>query len=156
MSGERKTLRLLALAGFLLLVCPAAPAQSLHLPPHEKVVLKNGLTVLLMEKRGVPLIDVFALVKTGAAADPAGEEGLASVTASLLRKGTKTRTAQQFAADFDYIGGSFDADAAADFTYISAEFMTKDLVAGVGTLFRCRSASDVSPERGRQGSGARH
>ncbi|MGC2467066.1 MAG: pitrilysin family protein [Candidatus Acidiferrum sp.] len=131
MSGERKTLPLLALAGFMLLVCPPAPAQSLHLPPHEKVVLKNGLTVLLMEKRGVPLIDVFALVKTGAAADPAGEEGLASVTASLLRKGTKTRTAQQFAADFDYIGGSFDADAAADFTYISAEFMTKDLARGL-------------------------
>lgn len=131
MSAERKTLRLLTLAGFLLLACPAVPAQSLHLPPHEKLVLKNGLTVLLMEKHGVPLIDVFAIVKTGAAADPAGKEGLASITASLLRKGTKTRTAQQFAADFDYIGGSFDADAAADFTYISGEFMTKDLAKGL-------------------------
>ncbi|MGC1613705.1 MAG: pitrilysin family protein [Candidatus Acidiferrum sp.] len=131
MSAERKALRILAFAGFLLLACPAVPAQSLHLPPHEKLVLKNGLTVLLMEKRGVPLVDVFAIMKTGAAADPAGEEGLASVTASLLRKGTKTRTAQQFAADFDYIGGSFDGEAAADFTYISAEFMTKDLAKGL-------------------------
>ena len=112
-------------------VCPAAPAQSLRLPPHEKFVLKNGLTVLLMEKRGVPLINVFALVKTGAAADPAGQEGLASVTAGLLRKGTKTRTAQQFSADFDYIGGSFGADAGADFTTISAEFLTKDLARGL-------------------------
>ncbi|MHB8503780.1 MAG: M16 family metallopeptidase [Candidatus Acidiferrales bacterium] len=131
MKRERKALRLLTLAGFLLLVSPAAPAQSLHLPAHEKFVLKNGLTVLLLEKHGVPLIDVFAIVKTGAAADPAGEEGLASVTASLLRKGTKTRTARQFAADFDFIGGSFDADASADFTYISAEFMTKDLAQGL-------------------------
>ena len=131
MTRERNGLRLLALAGFLLLACPAAPPQSLHLPPHEKVVLKNGLTVLLMEKRGVPLIDMFAIVKTGAAADPAGEAGLASATAGLLRKGTKTRSAQQFAADFDYIGGSFDAGAGADFSNISAEFLTKDLDRGL-------------------------
>jgi zinc protease len=86
---------------------------------------------LLLEKRGVPLISIFAIVKTGAAADPTGEEGLASVTAALLRKGTKNRTAQQFSADLDYIGGSFSADAGADFTAISAEFLTKDLARGL-------------------------
>src|SRR5208282_1556772 len=125
------SVRFLSLFGIVCLICPAAPSQSLRLPPHEKFVLKNGLTVLLMEKRGVPLINVFAIVKTGAVADPAGQEGLASVTASLLRKGTKTRTAQQFSADFDYIGGSFSADAGADFTNISAEFLTKDLARGL-------------------------
>ncbi|MGB7283103.1 MAG: pitrilysin family protein [Candidatus Acidiferrum sp.] len=131
MRRERKTLCFLALAGFLLLVCPVAPAQTLRLPPHEKLVLKNGLTVLLMQKRGVPLIDLFAVVKTGAAAHPPEEAGLASVTAALLRKGTKSRTAQQFAADFDFIGGSIDAGADADFTYVSGEFMTKDLAQGM-------------------------
>ena len=131
MTRQRKVLPLLMLLGLLFLVCPMAPAQSLRIPPHEKFVLKNGLTVLLMEKRGVPLVNVFALVKTGAAADPAGQEGLASVTAGLLRKGTKTRTAQQFSADFDYIGGSFGADAGADFTTVSAEFLTKDLARGL-------------------------
>ena len=83
MTRKRIALRLLAIFGFVLAGCPPTPAQSLHLPPHEKVVLKNGLTVLLLEKRGVPLINVFALVKTGAAADPAGRQGLASVTAGL-------------------------------------------------------------------------
>ena len=131
MTRERNAWHLLALVGLLALVCPLAPAQTLRLPPHEKFVLKNGLTVLLMEKRGVPLIDIVALVKTGAAADPPGEAGLASVTAALLRKGTKTRTAEQFAADFDFIGGSFDADASADFTNITAEFMTKDVDRGL-------------------------
>jgi zinc protease len=131
MTFKRNLSGLLAVFGFLFLVCPVDHAQSLHLPPHEKIVLRNGLTVLLLEKRGVPLIDIFAVVKTGAAADPAGEEGLASVTAALLRKGTKTRTAQQFSADFDYIGGSFGADAGADFTNISAEFLTKDLARGL-------------------------
>jgi predicted Zn-dependent peptidase len=93
--------------------------------------LKNGLTVLLLEKHGVPMINLYAIVKTGSAADPAGEEGLASITAGLLRKGTKARTAQQFAADLDYIGGEFDAEAGADFSSVSAEFLTKDLARGL-------------------------
>lgn len=131
MTRSKNSLCLLALSLLVLMICPLASAQSLRLPPHEKIVLKNGLTVLLMEKRGVPLINIFAIVKTGAAADPAGQEGLASVTAGLLRKGTKTRTAQQFSADFDYIGGSFGADAGADFTNITAEFLTKDLIKGL-------------------------
>ncbi len=131
MTRRRNGFRFLLFLGCVFLMCSAASAQSLRLPPHEKLVLKNGLTVLLLEKRGVPLIDIFAIVKTGAAADPSGEEGLASVTAALLRKGTKTRTAQQFSADLDYIGGSFGADAGADFTNISAEFLTKDLARGL-------------------------
>jgi zinc protease len=131
MTRERKMLRLFSLFAFLLVFGRLTPAQSLRMPPHEKFVLKNGLTVLLMEKRGVPLINVFALVKTGAAADPAGQEGLASITAGLLRKGTKSRSAQQFSADFDYIGGSFGADAGADFTNIGAEFLTKDVARGL-------------------------
>ena len=114
----------------LVLAVGTASAQTLHMPPHEKYVLKNGLTVLLLEKRGVPMINVFAIVKTGAAADPAGQSGLASITAGLLRKGTKTRTAQQFAADLDYIGGEFEAEAGADFSSISAEFLSKDLQRG--------------------------
>jgi predicted Zn-dependent peptidase len=74
---------------------------------------------------------VFAVVKTGSTADPVGQEGLASITAQLLRKGTKTRTAQQFAADFDYIGGEFEAEAGPDFSSVAAEFLTKDLARGL-------------------------
>jgi len=125
---------LAAVFSFLLaafLVAPLVAAQSIHLPPHEKIVLKNGLTVLLLQKRGVPLVAVSALVKSGAAADPASQEGLASITSSLLRKGTKTRSAQQFAADLDFIGGSFEADVTPDYTLIRSEFLTKDLAKGL-------------------------
>src|SRR5438445_12723479 len=104
----------------------SAFAQTLKLPPHEKVVLKNGLTLLRMEKDGVPMVSLAAIVKAGAVADPVGKEGLASVTAGLLRKGTAKRSAQKFAEDLDFIGCSFAADAGADFTSISGEFLTKD------------------------------
>jgi predicted Zn-dependent peptidase len=74
----------------LVLILPAAlSAQTIHIPPHERVIFKNGLTVLLLEKRGVPIINFAAIVKTGSAADPQGQEGLASITAQLLRKARK-------------------------------------------------------------------
>lgn len=125
------TRRILALVILGLTMAPVTPAQKLQLPPHEKVVLKNGLTILLLEKRGVPMVSLAAIVKAGAAADPAGQEGLASITAGLLRKGTKARTAQQFSADLDFMGGSFGADAGADFTSIDAEFLSKDIGHGL-------------------------
>ena len=109
-------------------------AQTLKLPPHEKVVLKNGLTLLIMEKHGVPIVSFNAIVKAGSAADPADQAGLAGITAGLLRKGTQKRTAQQFASDLDFIGGSFDAGSDVDYTTISAEFLTKDLDRGLDLI----------------------
>ena len=122
---------MLTVCGLCFVMGSVATAQKLQIPPHEKIVLKNGLTVLLLEKRGVPMIDIAGIVKAGALADPVGQEGLASATAGLLRKGTKTRTAQQFAADIDFIGSSFDADAGADYSSISAEFLKKDTAKGL-------------------------
>jgi zinc protease len=131
MRRGRAIARFVGVAVVFIVACSIAPAQTLHLPPHEKVVLKNGLTVLLLEKHGVPLVNISVIVKAGAGSDPSGQEGLATTTAGLLRKGTKKRSAHQFAADLDYIGGEFEAEAGPDFTAIGAEFLTKDLARGL-------------------------
>ena len=122
----------------LLVLSAAAPvlAQggSLKLPPYKKVKLANGLTVMLMEQHEVPLVSFSVVVRTGSVADPAGKEGVASLTAALLRKGTKTRTADQFSAELDFIGGQFGAGASFDSTDGGAEFMKKDLAKGLDLL----------------------
>jgi len=119
------------LLGVALMSGGVAQAQGVKLPPHEKVVLPNGLTVLLLEKHSVPMVNVSGIVKAGAVVDPAGMEGLASTTAGLLRKGTKTRTAQQFSEEIDFIGGNFGADAGSDYTSFGAEFLSKDTAKGL-------------------------
>jgi zinc protease len=131
---SRRPTRFLIAMSLALTLAFVAEGQTLKLPPHEKITLKNGMTVLLMEKRGVPMVSFAAIVKAGSAADPAGQEGLASATAELLRKGTTKRGAQKFAEDLDFIGASFGADASVDFTALSAECLTKDLDKGLDLL----------------------
>jgi zinc protease len=131
MTCQSKPLRFLV-AGILALgVVGSVSAQTLKLPPHEKVTLKNGMTLLLMEKHSVPMVSLAAIVKAGSVTDPAGEEGLASVSAGLLRKGTAKRNSQQFSEDLDFIGARFDADSGVDYTAISGEFLAKDLDKGL-------------------------
>lgn len=118
----------------MLLLCGIAvmaPAQTVKLPPHEKVVLKNGITLLLMEKHGVPMVSIAGIIKAGSVADPSGQEGLSAITAGLLRKGTAKRSAQKFAEDLDFMGASFGADPGVDFTSVSGEFLSKDTDRGL-------------------------
>jgi predicted Zn-dependent peptidase len=131
MNRKIRALRFTVSAVLLLGLGWSGEAQTLKLPPHEKIVLKNGLTLLLMEKHGVPMVNFASIVKAGSVADPVGQEGLASVTAGLLRKGTAKRSAQQFAADLDFIGAEFSADSSADYTAISSEFLAKDADKGL-------------------------
>src|SRR5688572_299030 len=70
-----------------------APSGELKLPPHRRAKLENGMTLLLMEQHEVPLISFRVVIRSGAVADPTGKEGVASITAELLRKGTKARSA---------------------------------------------------------------
>jgi predicted Zn-dependent peptidase len=131
-----RTIRILCCLLAALAVAAAAAAQpgTLKLPAYRKVVLRNGMTVLLMEQREVPLVSFSVLMKAGSVLDPAGKEGVASMTAALLRRGTATRSADDFSAQLDFIGGSFGAGATADATSISAEFMKKDLAKGLELL----------------------
>ncbi|HEY8461188.1 MAG TPA: pitrilysin family protein [Blastocatellia bacterium] len=107
---------------------------ALKLPPYKKAKLKNGMTLLLMEQREIPIVSFNFIVKAGSTADPAGKEGVASLVAELLRKGTKTRSADQLSAELDYIGGQLSASAALDYSRGRAEFLKKDLSVGLDLL----------------------
>jgi predicted Zn-dependent peptidase len=109
-------------------------AGALKMPPYKKTRLKNGMTLLLMERHTVPLIGFQVIVSAGSAGDPEHKEGAAFMAASLLRKGTRTRNSEQFASDLDFIGGTFNSYASADSSGISAEFVSKDVAKGLDLL----------------------
>ncbi len=109
----------------------AAQDSSLRLPAFSRFQLRNGMTVLLLEQHEVPIISFSVVLKAGSTSDPQNKEGLASLTADLLRKGTRTRTSDQISSDLDFIGGEFDMGVSTDFTTGSAEFLKKDIRQGL-------------------------
>jgi zinc protease len=102
------------------------PAGGIDLPAYTRTALPNGLVVLLMERPNDPLVHMRLAVRSGSASDPAGKEGLASLTASLLTAGTTTRSAAQIASEVDFAGGTLAASADRDTTQATAEFLARD------------------------------
>ena len=93
-------------------VVPApGPERSVSIPAVQEKKLKNGLTVAVIEKKSVPIVTAQLLVRAGASSEPAAKAGLANLTASLLTKGTKTRTAEQIAEQMEFLGGSIGSGA---------------------------------------------
>src|SRR5687767_7837357 len=94
-----------------------APASaSIELPAYKRVVLDNGLTLLLIEQREVPVLDVHVIVGASHALDPKGKQGAAWLVAQLLTKGTATRSAEQVAEELDFLGGTVEFNLGEDYT----------------------------------------
>lgn len=89
---------------------PAAP-KTVSIPAVQEKKLPNGLTVAVVERKSNPLVTVQLLVKTGAAAESADKAGLANLTADMLAKGTKTRSATQIAEEMAFLGTELNSGA---------------------------------------------
>lgn len=108
----------------------AGPTGDL-VPPYERTTLPNGLTLLLLEHHEVPVVNFECVFRSGSMADPAGKEGLADMTFSLLRKGTKRLDAEALALELDFLGGRLDIESSHERSAVSAQFLAKDLEAGL-------------------------
>ena len=70
-------------------------AKPFEPPAPQVFTVANGMTVWLLERRGLPLVAATLAIPTGSAADPAGEQGLAWITANMLDEGAGARSAVQ-------------------------------------------------------------
>jgi zinc protease len=71
-----------------------------------RLVLSNGLTVILRENHANPTVALHGVVKAGAIFDPAGKSGLGTFTAGMLDQGTRTHTAFEQASIIESLGAS--------------------------------------------------
>jgi predicted Zn-dependent peptidase len=102
-----------------------ADAGGVKVPPHERVILDNGLTLILMPRPDVPLI-AFNAVLRGGESRSTGSPGVASLVAGLLEKGAGRRDAFAFADAVEGVGGSFSAGAGAESITIRGQFLARD------------------------------
>src|SRR4030065_449234 len=105
---------LLILAGFSNLLS----AGEIKLPTYQKFTLGNDLTLLVMENKKLPLVNFRLVLKAGSVYDPLGKEGLADLTATLIRKGTNTKSFEQISEEIEFVGGSLNSGASPDYAFI--------------------------------------
>lgn len=120
---------LLALSAVAQQTTPPAPAapRDPKLPQPVEKTLANGLRVIVVPKHDIPLVAARLMIKTGAAADPAGRDGLAQLTATVLTQGTKNRSAEQIARGVEALGATLTAGAGWDSTFIDTSVMSSNL-----------------------------
>lgn len=105
---------------------PPAPlaAQPVPFPAFTERTLPNGLRLVVVEDRSLPVVNLDLYIRSGSAADPAGKEGLAQMVASLLDKGAAGRTAVQIAETIEGVGGTISASTTPDNLAVAVEVLS--------------------------------
>ncbi len=110
------------------------PPRSVNIPAVKEFKLKNGLTVAVVERPNIPLVSVRLMINSGSVLDDIENAGLAQMTASLLTKGTITRTATQIANQVEFLGGSISSNTGLDDSSLSIS-VTSDKLVPAMTVF---------------------
>lgn len=99
---------------------PPIPASYKH---------SSGVTVWLLERHTLPIVSMQIAMGVGAASDPKGKAGLASITAGMLDEGAGSRDALAIARDLDRLGATLATGAYGDYSFAHLTVLKKNLAA---------------------------
>jgi zinc protease len=103
---------------------PPLQPRPLNLPDPIETTLANGLGLVLIEDKRLPLISFRLGFRSGDANDPAELPGLSDMVSHLLTEGTETRTSRQLAEEIEKVGAGLSVGSTSDFTTIAASGLT--------------------------------
>ena len=100
----------------------------------QKIVLTNGLTLLVKEDHRLPFVEFRAVFKGGVLAENAANNGTTMLLAKMLIKGTTTRSAEKIATEIESVGGHIDSYGGNNSFGINAEVLSEDFATGLNLL----------------------
>jgi len=103
-----------------------AHVNGVNVPAHERVVLANGMTLIVMPRHDIPLVSFNAVLRGGESAGTPGKSGVASLVAGLLEKGAGKRDAFAFVDAVEGVGGTFNAAAGPESIAVRGQFLARD------------------------------
>jgi zinc protease len=130
MTRRTLTLSMLGSAAFAQAIDRTKPPATPPLAPYKlpavrESKLPNGLAVLMVEDRRLPMVTMRISFAAGSRSDPPNQRGLSETVASLLKAGTPKRSSRQLAEDMASIGGSLDAGNGADSLVVSGSALSE-------------------------------
>ncbi len=105
---------------------PPLDAGKVTLPVFNEKKLSNGLSVIVVTRPDLPLLNAELVLPGGDSVVPANLAGLGDLTAHTLTRGTKTRTGPEIADTIEQVGGSIGAGSGQDSLTISVSTLSEN------------------------------
>jgi zinc protease len=109
---------------------PGAP-RAYEFPAIARDLLSNGLTVLIADLPGRPLVSASVVIRGGASQEPSADGGSTVLAARALSEGTETFDAIELVEASERLGASLHADAGWDALSVSVEVPAERLSAAL-------------------------
>jgi zinc protease len=110
-----------------LIAAPPPPKpEALALPKIDRFTLANGMQVIVVARKELPVVSFSLAVQAGGYDETRAELGVSDFVAAMLRKGTKTRSADDISRAIDFVGGGLEAQASNEGTTVACSALSKD------------------------------
>lgn len=83
--------------------------------------------IYVEDSRALPFVSIAVTLRSGAAADPPGKEGLTRVMVRMLRRGCRGMTSHEFEETIDSIGAEVSADVSSSIITLHADVISRSL-----------------------------
>jgi zinc protease len=103
---------------------PPLEPRPLNIPEPFETRLENGLGLVLIEDKRLPLISFRLAFRSGDANDPANLPGLSDMMSHLLTEGTESRTSRQIAEEIEKVGATLVVGSNSDYTAVAASALS--------------------------------
>ncbi len=113
---------------------PVSETETNTEHPIQKFDLPNGLRLLVKEDHRLPFVEFRAMFQGGVLAENEGNNGITSLLARMLLKGTPSRSAEKIATEIESVGGSIDSYGGNQSFGVNAEVLSIDFDTGLGLL----------------------
>jgi zinc protease len=100
----------------------------------KRIQLSNGLTLLVLENHANPTVSISGYLKAGAYFNPTEKDGLSSITAAMLNKGTAKRNKLEIAEALESVGARINVGSNTFTVSISGQSLSRDFPLIITTL----------------------
>lgn len=113
--------------------------------PVKRIVLDNGITLLIKEDHNVPLVNFRAYFGGGSSLEDPMDNGAFNLMARMLRRGTRARSAKEISEEVDGMGGQLYSGAAEDYFSCNMNVLSDRFEDGLDLLADVIMNSEFEP-----------
>lgn len=104
------------------------PPLNFQLPKSDRVQLKNGMIVYLLQDRELPIVNLTAYLNAGSIYEPKEKVGLAALTGAVMRSGGTLKTPpEKLDRELEFMASSIESAINSDHAGVSFTTLTRNL-----------------------------